>query len=122
MKVSKKTRQRRKSVKALDDDARQKVFDRDGYRCIRCGTDKFIQWAHVITRRNRRIKWLPENGMTLCAGCHKFWWHAHPAESGPWFRDTFPDRWALLMSEKDKPCDKTDKDLREMAEAINAGD
>lgn len=118
MKVSKKTRQRHRSVKALDENARAKCFERDGYKCIRCGTDKFIQWAHVLSRENRRIRWMLENAMTLCAGCHKFWWHKHPLESGTWFEHTFPERYAILMVEKDKPCDWTDKDLREMAEAL----
>ena len=118
MKLSKKTRARRKSVKALDADARQKVFERDGFKCVRCGKTEGIQWCHVITRGRTALRWLPENALTLCAGHHEFWWHKHPLESGPWFEHTFPERYALLMGLKDKPCELTAKDLREMAEQL----
>ena len=102
MKVSKKTRQRRKSVKALDADARQRVFERDGYRCVRCGTDKGIQWAHIITRARTNLRWLLENALTLCGGCHMFWWHKHPLDAVTWFQQSYPERYAMLMELKDQ--------------------
>jgi 5-methylcytosine-specific restriction endonuclease McrA len=115
MKASKKTRARRKSVKALDDAARIEVFERDGGKCVRCGTDRGIQWAHVFSRGDKRIRWNSDNALTLCGGCHMFWWHKHPAESGPWFAETFPDRYSRLLELRRTAPKLTAKDLKELA-------
>lgn len=54
-----------------------------GYRCERCGTQyptrygaagrlicNGLDWAHLITRRRKRTRWLPGAAAALCAGCH----------------------------------------------------
>ena len=87
---SKKAQKRNRAKKELDAAARLEVFERDGYKCVRCGSDK-IQWAHIIGRRHLCTRWLPENALTLCAGCHMFW-HEYPTLSGDWFRKNWPER------------------------------
>ena len=107
IRASKRTRQRRAIVAHLDAEAREAVFERDGKRCIGpprlgaepCGKSFGIQWAHVVSRRYKKLRHLPENGMTLCAGCHLAW-HHNPLESGVWFKETYPDRYRLLMEIK----------------------
>lgn len=93
------------SVAKLDALARDVVFQRDGHRCIRCQNPLSIQWAHVYSRRFRCVRWDPENGMTLCAGCH-FFWHDRPTEAALWFVGSYPDRAESLkkkVAEMEKP-------------------
>lgn len=51
--------------------ARAIVFQRDGGRCQCCQTTEFCQWAHIVSRRYWRVRWVEENSMVLCRGCHK---------------------------------------------------
>ena len=97
IKASKKTRTRRNMVKVLDADARAQVFERDGYRCVRCNSQKGIQWCHIFTRRNLSTRWERENALTLCAGCH-LWWHEHLAISVPWFIKNWPQRYEAMLA------------------------
>lgn len=51
------------------------VFERDKYKCVMCGlrgTDETLD-AHHITDRNLMLHggYVKENGITLCAPCHK---------------------------------------------------
>lgn len=54
-----------------------------GYRCERCGTQYStrigthgrvicdgLDWAHLITRRRKKTRWLAESTFAACAGCH----------------------------------------------------
>lgn len=68
----------------LDALCRSVVLERDGHRCVRCGSDHFVQWSHVYTRRILCLRWDPRNSKALCASCHR-WWHDNPAESGVWW-------------------------------------
>jgi hypothetical protein len=43
---------------------------RDGYRCQDCGGTEVLQVHHLISRSNHRMKFEPDNGVTLCRGCH----------------------------------------------------
>lgn len=97
IRASKKARERNAIIKQLDGIARTRCFERDGYKCVRCNTDKGIQWAHVKTRGLLALRWDEWNHLTLCGGCHMFWWHKFPDESGPWFKETYPDRWEHLQ-------------------------
>lgn len=61
------------------------VKARDG-RCLACGTKNDLEWAHIISRGARYIRWDPENSVALCRGCH--------------FRFTrAPARWAVWVEE-----------------------
>ena len=50
------------------------VFERDGYKCTKCGTHKDIQAHHIIswadTNDRRHLRFDQENGITLCRSCH----------------------------------------------------
>jgi len=43
---------------------------RDGYRCQDCGGTEVLQVHHLISRSNHRMKFEPDNGVTLCRDCH----------------------------------------------------
>jgi len=84
-------------IRELDAQARQQVFDRDGAVCIRCGDrSRPVQWAHVLSRRHLCVRWLSDNAMSLCAGCHLFW-HHEPALALDWFFKNFRERWNRLQ-------------------------
>lgn len=96
---SDKAKERDQIEKQLDDCARKICFARDHDTCIKCGLGPphvLIQWAHVKTRGVISLRWDSANNMTLCAGDH-LWWHQHPSESGPWFKETFPERWEYIQ-------------------------
>jgi 5-methylcytosine-specific restriction endonuclease McrA len=53
---------------------RKRVFERDNYQCRRCGCDdRRVLNAHHVKPRNRNpgLALDVENGITLCANCHK---------------------------------------------------
>ena len=87
---SKKAKQCWSMVKQLDALARAACFERDGHRCVRCGSDK-VQWSHIIGRRHKCTRWELNNALSMCAGCHR-WWHEYPTLSGDWFRKNWPER------------------------------
>lgn len=76
----------------LDAMAREIVLTRDRSKCRRCGLSApkvQIQWAHIYSRRYLSVRWMPQNSLALCAGCH-FWIHANPMDGAEFVRDTVP--------------------------------
>jgi hypothetical protein len=55
------------------------VKERDG-KCIYCGSTRNLNAHHIFTKaRHGNLRWEPDNGVTLCAGCHTFGIHINPA-------------------------------------------
>lgn len=54
----------------LDEMWSESVKVRDGYKCRKCGSVHNLNSHHIFTRSNKAGRWLLENGITLCAGCH----------------------------------------------------
>lgn len=48
---------------------RIKIFDRDGYACVICGSRKRIECDHIVPRHQQGSN-RPENLQTLCRECH----------------------------------------------------
>jgi 5-methylcytosine-specific restriction endonuclease McrA len=67
----------------------QEVIMRDG-ACVACGATEGLEAAHIISRRYRKLRHSPDNGITLCHRCHR------KAHSDPTFlprivtRDLYP--------------------------------
>lgn len=36
------------------------------YKCQRCGTDKYLSWAHIVQRGRKALKWDRNNSLILC--------------------------------------------------------
>jgi 5-methylcytosine-specific restriction endonuclease McrA len=72
------------SDKELDAACRAVVFQRDRSKCVKCSGTSHLQWAHVMSRRYKALRWNPKNSMCLCAGCHLAW-HHKPVESALWW-------------------------------------
>ena len=97
IRASKKTRQRRRMVLELDRACRERVFERDNFACVRCGSRDGLQWCHVVGRRNLNLRWEDENSFCGCSGCHLFW-HHEPILAIDWFRRAYPHRYEMLTA------------------------
>lgn len=54
--------------------------------------------AHIMSRRFRRTRHLPENGLCLCTKCHR-WFHEHLTEWQEWIvQEIGQDKWDLLYN------------------------
>lgn len=58
-----------------------------GYKCERCGSSDCVQWAHIISRTYKRIKFDLDNCICLCKKCHKYFTNR-------------PVEWELWITEK----------------------
>lgn len=91
-----KTRIRRSSKKenlgkVADALVRQLVFARDGHKCVKCGKTEYLAPSHILSRgKYKRMRWVPDNILTLCNGCHIFWWHKEPIAAARWLEEKYP--------------------------------
>ena len=65
-----------KRAKACDitKQVKDRVWERDGQRCIRCGTYRAMPNAHFIPRSKGGLG-VEENIVTLCFACHEAYDH-----------------------------------------------
>jgi hypothetical protein len=77
------------------------VKRRDG-ACVICGERRpwELEWAHVLGRRYKRIRWSPQAAVTLCVADHRYL-DGHPEEKRAVFRERFPGLLETLEREKD---------------------
>jgi len=69
-------------------------------RCERCGKTANLQAAHVFSRRYLRLRWMDDNCVCLCAGCH-FWAHHNPVLFSEWIRGRLgAERFQVLIDER----------------------
>lgn len=48
------------------------VSKRDGYKCVKCGSNENIEIHHIVRWVDApQLRIMVENGITLCASCHK---------------------------------------------------
>lgn len=84
----------------------QYVRTRDGWACVRCGSPKRVQCAHLWTRKYHAIRFNPDNATTLCQGCHVMFTH-RPIEWLDWCEARWPGRLSILrvqaLSAHDRP-------------------
>ena len=85
------------SDKELDALCREVVLARDKV-CQKCGGSKVLQWSHVHGRRNKHLRWDPDNSKMLCFRCHFYFWHKEPLQAQEWFETKFPERAARLKN------------------------
>jgi hypothetical protein len=109
------------AVLMADKLAREFVLERDGARCVCCGTDAFgslggswhgsLEWAHIISRGARHLRWDPDNAVTLCHGDHAYFTD-HPVRWRHFIAKTYGgDRWDDLkrrQAEAERRGDKVD--------------
>ena len=49
---------------------RRRIFQRDGYRCRKCGRAGRLEVDHVVPIEKGGAPWADSNLQTLCRGCH----------------------------------------------------
>lgn len=64
------------------------VRQRDNWTCRRCGKQHAenscgLHAAHLFSRRHKTTRWLLENSVALCYGCHRY------IDTHPVARDSF---------------------------------
>ena len=91
MKITKKEQKRlEKKEKTRKDKAWAILVKERDKACVICGEIKRLNAHHIIPREVKETRWLLENGVSLCPGCHKFrvnsahrnplWFFAHAAK------------------------------------------
>lgn len=79
-------------------------------RCELAGKDKVtcngtLQWAHIVGRANRRLRWEAYNALCLCAGHHIYYTH-HPWEWYEIIRAQFPLAYGQIQEHRQETWDK----------------
>jgi len=73
-------------------------------KCAMCGeTNKQLHAHHLITRSRKCLRWKLENGLCLCASCHKLGAesaHRNPHVFTMRLRERYPDRWEWIRDNK----------------------
>lgn len=90
---------------------------------VECGGG--LQCAHIVGRANRRLRWVFDNALSLCAG-HHVWYTNHPLE---WFEQVQlylgEERWkrlrAMALEVWDRDLEGTVARLKEEANALGIG-
>lgn len=65
-----KTSERKKLIKQLDQAVREVVFKDDPHYCVTCGKTERLQLGHLITRARYGVRWDLMNCHIQCAGCN----------------------------------------------------
>ena len=106
---------KKSEINKLDKIWRGKINDRDMARCQFCG-ESGNNCHHIVGRRNRSTRWLLDNGLLLCPGCHTFSmfsFHQDPAGTMEWFRETYPERYEHIMARRNLILKQTFSDVLE---------
>ena len=45
---------------------------RDGFKCVVCESNQYLNSHHLISRKNKELRFDIDNGLTLCAKHHLF--------------------------------------------------
>jgi len=65
-----KTTERKKLIKQLDQAVREIVFQDDPHVCVTCGKTSNLQLGHLITRSRYGTRWDLMNCHIQCSGCN----------------------------------------------------
>ena len=69
VKPGKRTSESRDSAKTKE--WKKQILERDGHKCMRCGSDYFVSAHHIKPwRKHPALRFDIENGMALCGACH----------------------------------------------------
>lgn len=66
----KKKSSRRAKALDIDKKTKERVWERDGHRCILCGNAEAMPNAHIVPRSANGMG-IEQNVVTLCFDCHR---------------------------------------------------
>lgn len=90
-------KERKRVIKRLDVLFSKYIRKRDG-RCLHCGrSDSTLQCSHIAGRKSLAGRWNEKNAITLCTGCHLFWWHKEPVEASNWLKENYPEYYQTAL-------------------------
>lgn len=102
------------SIKRLDDLWSEKIKQRDNFKCVKCGKDKYLNSHHIFSRSKRSTRWYLPNGITLCVGCHtfssNFSAHKTPAEFIEFVKTRNGEQWYDDLRRQANSIDKNKND------------
>ena len=99
------------------------VKNRAEWRCQKCGRDReqvTMNWAHIVRRANREVRWRLDNAFCLCVGCH-YWFDssASRGDAEDFIRFKLGDEgWEKLKKDARKSRQWTVKDLEKKYEEL----
>lgn len=117
-----KTKKRKSLLKICDELWSKLIKILAWFRCEYCGRRDHLNSHHIFSRNNRSTRFLLENGICLCAGCHtmssKFSAHKTPTEFTEWVKEyRWQERYDNLRAKskeiRDKDYDKVQTYLLE---------
>lgn len=76
MQLGKKTKKQSRNFSAA---VRQEIFERDGWRCVKCGSNRICDIPHHIRYKSQGGTGEKRNGATVCMACHD--WAHHKRDS-----------------------------------------
>lgn len=77
---STRIKQKAKQRGEFSDKTKEAIFQRDNYRCVKCGSNKLEAVPHHIIFKSQGGTGHKSNGVTICLDCHKW---AHGLKRGP---------------------------------------
>jgi hypothetical protein len=94
---------------AEDKEWADKVKDRDGRRCVICGSTERLNAHHIIVRENHETKFEVSNGLSLCPKHHFFCRqvsaHNNPIGLFMWLEKNRPEQMAFVKNRMEQILD-----------------
>ena len=87
-------------LKKQCDELFSKIIRLRDKKCLKCGTNKNLQVAHLISRKNLAHRWDENSAITLCYACHLYWYHKEPIEAAEWLKRLFPNFYDYVIKHK----------------------
>lgn len=74
-------------------------LERDGRKCKICSSSKELEVHHIFDRRflPDELKYVPENGISLCNPCHRDAEKFHMSQGKSWAHGLHPDNLYVLI-------------------------
>ena len=88
------------------------VKERDGYKCVLCGSTAYINAHHIITTKCVLTRYEVDCGITLCSGCHNFRItsaHVSPWILYEWLRTNRPKQYRWFLKHREAVRDEQPK-------------
>ena len=103
-KTKKITSAKKREKKKKDIDWALAIKERDGYKCVYCGSKDYLNSHHIYSRNNLSTRFDLDNGITLCAKHHtfskEFSAHQTPTEFVFWLRSIKGDQFFIDLGKK----------------------